>query len=245
MSSSLSQQQAGEGRGFGRAAGVGYLAIALTATPWYAIWQGLRAGGDAALVGHIQASRLLFELSVLAGALSFVAYLVTAAFLYLRYKAEAPIAVTLLFAFVVGSVPFSLVAISHQLELLSLLDATGLTAQDRLAQAGALVRGFDAVGELSSLFWGLWLLPLAWLAWRSGGWGRPAGAFLALGGLGYITGLVRPLLLSGGALPPLAQDAFLVLAFATVASELSTILWLLLASDRPPKRAELRAAAAV
>lgn len=229
MSSPPSNAEAGAGHRLGRAAGLGYLVMFVTGIAWYGVLQGFRAGGDGALLERIQDGRLLFELSILAGAATFTAYLATAVLLYRRFGPEAGIAAGLLFTFVVASTPFSMMAVARQMELLSLLDAAGLTAQDRQAQAVLLLRDFDAVGRLSSLFWGLWLLPLAWLAFRSGGLGRPVGAFLAFGAAGYMSGFLRPLFLPGQAPGP----ADLALGGATVLSELVVALWLLLAADRP------------
>jgi hypothetical protein len=233
MSNSPLNAPAGAGAGpkLGRAAGFGYATIFVTGMAWYGVMQAFRAGGDAALLAHIREGRLLFEVSILAGAATFAAYLVTAVLLYRRFSPEAGIAASLLFTFVVASVPLSLAAVVRQMELLSLLDAAGVAAQDQQAQAVLILRDFDAVGRLSSLFWGLWLLPLAWLAFRSGGVGRLAGAFLALGGLGYMSAFVRPLLAPGEALGPVD----IALGAATVLSELAVTLWLLLAADRHSK----------
>jgi hypothetical protein len=226
---SAPQDGAVAGPRLGRAAGFGYLVMALTTAPWFAIMQSFRSGGEGALLGHIREGRLVFELSILSGALGLVAYLMTAVLLYQRYKAEAAVAVGMLFAFVVASVPISFVAISRQMELLALLDRAGASAADLQAQLGAILRSHDILVRLSSFFWGLWLLPLAWLAWRSRGSGVVVGPLLALGGLGYASTFVRPLLAPGGPLTPLDLAA----AAASVTSELVVILWLLLAADRP------------
>jgi hypothetical protein len=214
---------------YGRAAGFGYLAIFVTGILWYAPFQGFRAQGDGALIDHLRAGRLLFEVSILAGGATFVAYLVTAVLLYRRYSAEAAIAVSLLFAFVLASVPLSLVGVAREMDLLPLLDAS--PAPDLQAQVATTLRAFDSISRLSSLFWGLWLLPLAFIAFRSGGSGRPVGVLLSLGGLGYMLGFVKPVLWPSAALGP----ADMVLAGATVLSELAITLWLLLAADRPGK----------
>ena len=233
-SSSLpAQADVGAGSKLGRAAGFGYLAIFVTGIAWYAPMQGFRAGGDAVLLGHIRDGRQLFEVSVLAGAASFVAYLVTAVLLYRRFSAEAGIAAGLLFTFVVASVPVSLVAVARETQLLTLLDAVGLSVQDQQAQAALIMRDFDTLSRVSSLFWGLWLLPLAWLAFRSGGIGLLVGVFLALGGIGYMSIFVMPLL---GPAHPLGPVDF-TFAGATVLSEFVVTLWLILAADRPRKLA--------
>ena len=85
--------------------------------------------------------------------------------------------------------------------------------------------------QLSSLFWGLWLFPLAWFAFRAGGWSRLVGVLVTLGGLGYLSIFARPLLWPNAVMGPVDLAA----GIATVLSELVAILWLLIESDRPPK----------
>jgi hypothetical protein len=231
------------GSRLGRAAGLGYVAIFVTGIGWYGPMLGFRAGGEGAILAHLRESRLAFELSILSGAATFVAYLVTATLLYQRFKAEAQVAAGLLFAFVVGSVSLSLMAVAREMQLLPLLNAAA--SQELQAQVAVILRDYDTIGQLSSLFWGLWLLPLAWLAFRSGGWGRIVGVVVALGGLGYMYGFVRPLLLPDNAIPPWVQGALMVLPGATVLSEVIVTLWLLLAADRPARsKAALAAVAA-
>ncbi len=216
----------------GRAAGFGYLAMAVTGAFWFGAMQTFRAGGDAALLAHLRDSRLLFQLSIVSGAAQFVAYLVTAVLLYRRFGPKAPVAAGLLLVFVVASVPLSLVAVARQMELLPLLNGAGLDAPSQVA---LILRDFDTLVQLSSLFWGLWLFPLAWFAFRAGGWSRLVGVVVTLGGLGYLVAFFRPVLLAGVAVPTPVQGALLAFGVATVFSEFVAILWLLIASDRAPK----------
>ena len=215
----------------GRAAGFGYLVMAVTGAFWFGAMQGFRGGGDATLLTHIRDGRLMFELSIVAGAVQFVAYLATAVLLYRRFGPRAPVAAGLLLVFVVASVPLSLMAVARQMELLPLLNAAGPAAQDQPALVALLLRDFDTLMQLSSLFWGLWLFPLAWFAFRAGGWSRLVGVLVTLGGLGYLSIFARPLLWPNAVMGPVDLAA----GIATVLSELVAILWLLIASDRPPK----------
>jgi hypothetical protein len=217
-----------------RAAGLAYLIMAVASGFWYGSWLSFRTAGDGALLGHLRDGRFIFELSLAAGTFGFIAYLVAAALLLRRYGAEAGFAAGLLFAFVVASAPLSMAAVGKQLELLPLLDATGPSAENAQAQVAAILRGFDALMQLSTLFWGLWLFPLGWLAWRSGGLSRVAGAFLTLSGAGYLLGFILPLLKTAVTVPPPVGTA---IAAAVVLGELVAIVWLLLGGGRAPKTA--------
>jgi hypothetical protein len=59
-------------------------------------------------------------------------------------------------------------------------------AGDRAATAQLLYELADASWSLGGLFFGLWLIPMGWLAWRSGYMPRPLGWVLMVGGVGYI-----------------------------------------------------------
>jgi preprotein translocase subunit Sss1 len=59
-------------------------------------------------------------------------------------------------------------------------------ALDRANTAQLLYHLNDAGWSLGSLFFGLWLIPMGWLARYSGYMPRPLGGILIIGGIGYI-----------------------------------------------------------
>jgi len=59
-------------------------------------------------------------------------------------------------------------------------------AGDRAATAQLLYELTGASWNLGGMFFGLWLIPMGWLAWRSGYMPRPLGWVLIVGGVGYV-----------------------------------------------------------
>ena len=73
---------------------------------------------------------------------------------------------------------------------------------------------------VTTLFWGLWLLPFGYLVLRSGFLPKILGVFLILGGLGYVTSVFWQILVPGTSFP----DALLLPA---AVGEIGICLWLL------------------
>lgn len=65
------------------------------------------------------------------------------------------------------------------------LDGTA-PAGDQTATAQLLYELSEASWSLGGLFFGLWLIPMGWLAWRSGYLPRLLGWVLVVGGVGYV-----------------------------------------------------------
>ena len=93
----------------------------------------------------------------------------------------------------------------------------------------ALLINIDSQGVLiSDIFWGLWLLPLGLLVYRSGFLPRYLGIWLFINGLAYLTisatGLVFP------------QQLKMVSTIATpiLLGEVALMLWLLIVGVRVP-----------
>jgi hypothetical protein len=57
---------------------------------------------------------------------------------------------------------------------------------DRAATAQLMYELSGAAWNVGGLFFGLWLIPMGWLAWRSGYMPRLLGWVLIVGGVGYV-----------------------------------------------------------
>jgi hypothetical protein len=84
-------------------------------------------------------------------------------------------------------------------------------AGDRAATAQLLYELTDASWNLGGMFFGLWLIPMGWLAWRSGYLPRPLGWVLIVGGVGYVLSTYVIYLAPG-----LAESSFALTVPATV-----------------------------
>jgi hypothetical protein len=137
-------------------------------------------------------------------------------------------AATLMVALAAVSVPIGLVAATHRIEALPLLEgASGNPTQAMEAAFASCLQRYGHGLRVASLFWGLWLLPFGWLVLRSARLPRVLGLLLILGGLGYV------LQVFGGLVPGFTESALARYARLPAAfGEIGSCLWLLVFGAR-------------
>ena len=203
----------------GRIAGALYLVVVATGMFCLA-WVPSQLGtGVADAAAHIG----LFRAGIAAFMAMQVAFLLLPLALYRVLGDVDRRAATLMVALAAASVPIGLMALSHRMEALSLLDSTAAhaTAAVDAAFAASLQRYGHGL-RIASLFWGLWLLPFGWLVLRSARIPRVLGVLLMLGGIGYVVKLF------GGLMPGFADSAFARYTTLPAAlGEIGSCLWLL------------------
>ena len=203
----------------GRIAGALYLVVVATGMFCLA-WVPSQLGtGVADAAAHIG----LFRAGIAAFMAMQVAFLLLPLALYRVLGDVDRRAATLMVALAAASVPIGLIALSHRMEALSLLDSTAAhaTAAVDAAFAASLQRYGHGL-HIASLFWGLWLLPFGWLVLRSARIPRVLGVLLMLGGIGYVVKVF------GGLMPGFADSAFARYTTLPAAlGEIGSCLWLL------------------
>ena len=202
----------------GRIAGALYLVVVATGMfclAWVPSQLGTDVADAAARIG-------LFRAGIAAFMAMQVAFLLLPLALYRVLGDVDRRAATLMVALAAASVPIGLIALSHRMEALSLLDsAAQATAAVDAAFAASLQRYGHGL-RIASLFWGLWLLPFGWLVLRSARIPRVLGVLLMLGGIGYVVKVF------GGLMPGFADSAFARYATLPAAlGEIGSCLWLL------------------
>ena len=203
----------------GRIAGALYLVVVATGMFCLA-WVPSQLGtGVADAAAHIG----LFRAGIAAFMAMQVAFLLLPLALYRVLGDVDRRAAILMVALAAASVPIGLIALSHRMEALSLLDSTA--AQATAAVDAAFAASLQRYGHglrIASLFWGLWLLPFGWLVLRSARIPRVLGVLLMLGGIGYVVKVF------GGLMPGFADSAFARYATLPAAlGEIGSCLWLL------------------
>lgn len=203
----------------GRIAGALYLVVVATGMFCLA-WVPSQLGtGVADAAAHIG----LFRAGIAAFMAMQVAFLLLPLALYRVLGDVDRRAATLMVALAAASVPIGLIALSHRMEALSLLDSTA--AQATAAVDAAFAASLQRYGHglrIASLFWGLWLLPFGWLVLRSARIPRVLGVLLMLGGIGYVVKVF------GGLMPGFADSAFARYTTLPAAlGEIGSCLWLL------------------
>lgn len=217
-------------QGFVRLTGLLYL-LAMAGIGLVYGYSQMLPGPDAAIIG-IRIGRSLFELAILGGAAGLVCYLLAALAFYRLFQHTGRKAPAALLLFVAASVPLSLAALARMLDIVSLVDAAaGMTpalgfAELRMPVMLAL-HSYNSLMLMSALFWGLWLIPLGWLVYRSRVAPRVFGIALMIGSLFYL------LMFAGTILDPDFESSVFgrITGVATfvpaMVGELGTCLWLI------------------
>ena len=203
----------------GRIAGALYLVVVATGMfclAWVPSQLGTDVADAAARIG-------LFRAGIAAFMAMQVAFLLLPLALYRVLGDVDRRAATLMVALAAASVPIGLIALSHRMEALSLLDSTAAHAPAAVDAAfAASLQRYGHGLRIASLFWGLWLLPFGWLVLRSARIPRVLGVLLMLGGIGYVVKVF------GGLMPGFADSAFARYATLPAAlGEIGSCLWLL------------------
>lgn len=224
-----------------RLAGLLYLILWPTTGMWYGTGRSLMTGDAAGTLAHIQASRTLFEVAILAGAAGFVDYLILGLAFYQLFRPVSKRAASLLLAFVAASVPLSLAAVARQIDVLSLLDGArtvpALGGDPLQLQVMLALHSCDNLFLLTTIFSGLWLIPLGWLMFRSGFAPRALYILLMLGSVFYLGTFVGTVFDAHYENTVLGRIVGISCGIPGVIGEAATGLWLLMRGARQWKTA--------
>lgn len=223
-----------ERRGYARTAGLLYAVV--VATGMFSLGhvpsRVIVPGDAAATVRALTAHEGLFRAGLAASVACYVAFLLLPLALHRLLAPAGPAAAALMVAFAAVSVPLSFAAVAHRAEVLALLADPGLGGAALEAEVARALRAYGNGLLVAKVFWGLWLLPLGWLVWRSRAVPRALGVLLALGCAGYLLEVFGKLLTPEYAGSTLARLATLPAALG----ELGTCLALLVVGFWPERR---------
>jgi hypothetical protein len=223
-----------------RIAGLLYLIVALAGgfAELY-VRSSLVAAGDAAgTADNIRASATLFRVGFVADLVQATFFLLTAMALYLLVRHVHELVARAMFVIVSVSVAIICLNLLNQYVALSL--ATGEEYTNAFGAVGSdaltgLFAEMHASGyQIAQIFFGLWLLPLGYLVYRSGYFPRVLGVLLMVGCLGYLVDSFAHFLAAGVA----EGIAAFVVAPAAI-GELGFVAWLLVKSVKVPEPDEL------
>ena len=208
----------------GRVAGALYLVVVLAGMVCLA-YVPSRTG---ATLADASAHADLFRAGIAAFLVMQVAFLLLPFALYRVLGDVDRRAATVMVALAVASVPIGLVAVTHRMDALVLLDGAASGATEAMEAAFKSCQQRYGHGlRIASLFWGLWLLPFGWLVLRSARLPRLLGLLLVLGGLGYVVQVF------GGLVPAMADSPLLrYVRMPAAFGEIGSCLWLLLFGAR-------------
>lgn len=172
-----------------RITGLAYLGLAVSGILGFLVVRSqLYVPGDAArTAANLVAHEGLARFGIVADAVTVLTQAVTAVWFWRLFRPVHPVAAGSIAAF--GLVNSVTILVG------TMFSATALDVAMRAAPASAdqalLLYDLNAAGtSLGGLFFGLWLLPMGWLAGRSGYMPRPLGRLLVGGGAGYVLSVV-------------------------------------------------------
>lgn len=215
-----------------RIAGLLYLFVVLTGpfVLFYVPGKLFVPGNAAETVSNILAHESLFRAHIVVGLVSEFCFIAVVLVLYQLLKGVGLELASLMVILVLIDAPLAFLGVANEVASLAFARGGEFLAVFDKPQRDALATlliNIDSQGVLiSDMFWGLWLLPLGLLVYRSGFLPRLLGIWLFMNGLGYLaisaTGLVFP------------QHFKIVSMIATpiLFGEVALMLWLLVVGVR-------------
>jgi hypothetical protein len=170
---------------------------------------------------NIMASEWLFRSAIVSNLIAMILFILLVLVLYRLLTHVNEDQAALMVALVLVSIPLAFLNEVNHLATLRVLSSAhdgAFTSTQLQAQAMLFLHMHDSGLLLAQVFWGLWLLPLGLLVFRSGFLPRLLGILLIIGGAGYVIDSGTQLLFSG--LPTISQFTFW--------GELLFALWLLI-----------------
>lgn len=215
-----------------RIAGLLYLAVVLTG-PFVLIYVPGKlfvTGDAAATAGNIMAHQSLFRAYIVVGFISELFFVAVALSLYcLLKRVNLPLAASMAILVLIDA-PLAFLSVANQIATLAFLRGGQFLAAFDKPQRDAmamLLHNVDRQGSLvSEMFWGLWLLPLGLLVYRSGFLPRFLGAWLFINGLAYMV------ISSTGLFSPQHLNLVTMIATPILLGEVAFMIWLLIVGAR-------------
>jgi hypothetical protein len=195
-----------------RLAGIGYLILALAALPDM-LRRNLFVMGDAAASSrNILANIEILRISILGDIVTELVFLLIALCLYDLLKGVRRGAARTMLLMVVIAVTMAILNTGTEIAAIRLFEAGDQTN-------GILLLGlYQGFGIPASVFFGLWMLPLGYLFFKSGFMPKTLGIILMIGSSGYVIHAVFRIM------APAVSEQFVLLS---VVAEVATIIWLL------------------
>lgn len=187
--------------------------------------------GDAsATASNILAHESLFRAYIVLGLVGELLFIAVVLALYRLLKGVNLELATLMVILILLDAPLAFLSVANDVATLTFLRDAGFLAVFDKPQRDAiatLLINFNSKGVLvSEMFWGLWLLPLGSLVYRSGFLPRLLGVWLFINGLAYVA-----LSLTGLLLPQHSKVLF-TMATPVLFGEAALMLWLLIVGAR-------------
>jgi hypothetical protein len=186
------------------------------------------SGDPARTVENIAASQGLFRFDIASGFICYVAFLFLPLAFYRLLSHVSQSGAMLMVLLAIVSVPIALGNLVNKLDVLTLLSGKAYLAHYSVDQLNAAVMlslaRYDSGVLVAKIFWGLWLLPLGYLVFRSDLLPKVLGILLMLGCFGYLVDVFGATLFSEYSSTNIARFARVPASIG----EIGTCLWLVI-----------------
>lgn len=169
---------------------------------------------------NIVANEGLFRLGILGSLITQLLFIIIPILLYYLFKPVNKTHGALIVALAMVSVPITMYNELNQLSVLLFLDEPENVMR--------FLSMHTQASYISHIFWGLWLFPLGWLAFKSGYFHKVVGIALIVGGVGYVAGAFANILQPG-------LETLLTITEALVMGEMVFVLWIIFKGAKLPK----------
>jgi hypothetical protein len=190
-------------------------------------------GDAAATAGNILAHETLFRLGIASQLIGMAGFIFVALALYELLKGVNQRQAVLMVILIVVSIPIAFANELNSLAAVALVrgaDFLGVVDQSQRAALAMFFLHLHGRGlVISELFWGLWLLPLGYLVFKSRFLPRFLGVWLALAGIGWVV------LCFTGILAPDYADKLNTYLQPAILGEIAFMLWLVIKGAKPPQ----------
>jgi hypothetical protein len=208
-----------------RVAGFLYLAANMAApfTLLYLPSRFIVRGDAAATAGNIMASESLFRFGIVSNLFTAISNIILVLVLYQLLKVVNRNMASLMVIFSLAGIPIMMLNELSQIAVLQLLSGADylkvFTTAQLQAQAYLWLRLHGQGLLIAEIFWGLWLLPMGYLVYKSGFIPKLLGVLLVIACLGYVVESLAGIL---------APGANVNIILYTGWGELLLLLWLLI-----------------
>jgi Domain of unknown function (DUF4386) len=190
--------------------------------------------GDAtATANNLTASETLFRLGIASQLIGMAGFIFVALALYELLKGVDRRQAALMVILIVVSIPIAFLnEVNSMAALLLVRGADFLSAFDKRQREAMAMLFLNLHGRglvFCELFWGLWLLPLGYLVYKSRFLPRFLGVWLTLAGLGWV------ILCFTGILLPQYADKLNTYFQPFILGEIAFMLWLVIKGAKPPQ----------
>ena len=173
-----------------RLAGLLYLLLAITAIyGFFYVSPKIRVSGDTvATARNMIAHELLFRSSIATDLISNVLFVAVILLLYRLFRQVDEHLAKLMAALVAVAIPVALLGGALKITALGIIkgDMDSFQSMQMQQLAETFIRLGSYSGQIITIFWGLWLLPLGLLVYRSVFIPRVLGILLIINGFGYM-----------------------------------------------------------